>query len=522
MKYFYLFLLLGLSLPGAAQTPVWSTDVAPIIYNRCATCHRNGGIAPFSLLGYNDAIAHASTIKTQIQQGTMPPWPPDPKYTHLAHERVLSWTEKSKILAWLNGGRPRGDSTLEPPKPTFPANGDLTGTADLVLKIPTYTSTAASGDVYRCFVLPTGLTADRFISAFEAVPGNRSIVHHVVVYADTTGVSTGLDAADAGPGYTSFGGIGTSDAVLVGGWLPGASPAVYPTGFGIRLSKNAKLVLQIHYPAGTAGMQDSTELHIFFTPTNNVRNLMMLPVLNHEVNINAPLSIPANSVQQYTEQQAVPFDVTVFGITPHMHLIGRQIQSFGVTPAGDTQRFISIPEWDFHWQGTYMLRQAMKVAAGSTVYANATYDNTTNNPNNPSNPPKNVAAGEATTDEMMLVYFLFTNYQTGDEQIVIDSTPIVGIQTPYTYYKGVTLLQPYPVPANNQIVIKYYLEKATEATLEFFNVAGQPAKQVCKVQKLPAGYSALPVDVSDLPTGTYTLRLQTADALKAQSVIIQH
>lgn len=523
MKHIYLLIpLLCASLGASAQTPVWSTDVAPIIYNRCATCHRSGGIAPYSLTSYADAINHASSIKAEVEDGTMPPWPPDPSYNRLAHERVLSSVEKAKILDWINGGRPRGDVSLEPPTPTFSNNGDLPGTPDLVLKIPTYTSPAGTNDVYRCFVLPTGLTADKFITAFECIPGNRAIVHHVVVYADTTGTSTSLDAADPGPGYTSFGGIGVDAADMLGGWVPGQTPAINPPGFGLRVSKNAKIVLQIHYPAGTSGMQDSTEIHLFFSPTNNLRKLYMLPVLNYYTNINAPLYIPANTVKEFTESQAVPFDLTVFGVTPHMHYLGKEIKVFGVGPTGDTQRVIYIPNWDFHWQGTYMLRKAMKVPGGSTAYANATFDNTTNNPDNPSNPPKDVQAGDQTTDEMMLAYILFTNYQNGDEDIVIDSSSPAAVHSLQPYYRGATLLQPYPVPASDKLIVKYHLDEAATGSVVLVNASGQVVKRIVSEQKLSTGYTATPVDVSDVPTGTYMLQLSVPGAVRSQRISIVH
>jgi hypothetical protein len=521
MRNVYLAILgIAFSFGADAQTADWSKDVAPIIYNRCATCHRDGGVAPFPLTSYNNVIAHASSVRGAVQSNRMPPWPPDATYSRLAHERVLSSTEKSKILDWLNNGRPRGNTAFEPPTPTFSDKGDLPGTPDMVLKIPTYTSNAAMGDMYRCFVLPTGLTSDQFITSFEALPGNRSIVHHVLVFADTTGVTTALDAADPGPGYTSFGGIGTSKGILLGGWVPGSSPTVSPAGFGMKLHKDAKIVIQIHYPAGSAGQVDSTEVHFFFSPTQNVRNLMLMPLLNHVSNINAPLFIPANTVKEFTEQQGVPFDFTLFGVSPHMHLLGTKIECFGVAPEGDTQKFISIPNWDFHWQGYYMFRQAKKVKGMSMVYAKASFDNTVNNPMNPSNPPKDVSAGEATTDEMMLVYCLFSFYENGDENIVIENTPAVAVKEVKPYYKGVELLQPYPVPANKELVVKYHLDEAGSGSLELVNMSGQVCLRVSGDGKLAKGYTAMPVDVSGLAAGAYTLRLSVDGEVRSRMVSV--
>jgi hypothetical protein len=523
MKTLFLTSLLTLAglVASFAQTPVWSTDVASIIYNRCASCHHTGGIAPFNLMSYADAINHAPAMKAQVQAGTMPPWPPDPAVSRFAHERVLSAKEKANILDWLDGGRPTGDLSLAPPAPTFNDKGDLPGMPDLIVKIPQFTSTSNASDIYRCFVLPTGLSADKYITAFEAIPGNQSIVHHVLVYADTTGVSTTLDAADPGPGYTSFGGIGTSKAILLGGWVPGTSPIQYPTGFGTKLHKNAKLVMQIHYPAGTAGLKDSTELHLFFSTATNVRDVQILPALSHASNIDQPLVIPANTVKSFTEQIVVPYDVSLLGVAPHMHLLGKNIESFGVKQNGDTQRYISVPNWDFHWQGFYLFKRVIKIDAFSTAYARATYDNTSSNPNNPSNPPKLVQAGENTTDEMMVVYFVFALYQPGDENIVIEEDQATAVNSLRPYYKGVELLQPYPVPAQDKLIVKYHLDAPTMGSLELLNMSGQIVRKIFSGQKMASGYTALPVDVSSLPTGMYTLRLRADGIVKSQQLTIQ-
>ncbi|MBU6325633.1 MAG: T9SS type A sorting domain-containing protein, partial [Bacteroidetes bacterium] len=118
----------------------------------------------------------------------------------------------------------------------------------------------------------------------------------------------------------------------------------------------------------------------------------------------------------------INFNVTVTGIFPHMHLIGRSIKAYFVSPAKDTTWLVDIPEWDFHWQGFYGFQKPIFVPAGSTLYGEATYDNTTANPNNPNSPPITVNQGEGTADEMFLIYFNFTGYQSGDEQIIIDTS----------------------------------------------------------------------------------------------------
>ncbi len=511
-----------LLLPSLLRaTPNWSTDVAPIIYNHCSGCHHNGAIAPFSLMTYQETVSHGFSIKDQVTNKIMPPWPPDPAYARLAHERRLSDAEINTIKDWVDGAMPPGDTTLAPPQPVFSVDGDLPGTADLTVQIPAYTSTASTGDVYQCFVIPSGLLTDKFITAFEAVPGNRGIVHHVLVYADTTGACAALDAASPGPGYTNFGGVGSNSAILLGGWVPGSAPVQYPNNFGVRIPQNADIVLQIHYPAGTAGQVDSTKVRFFFAP-NPVRDVYIVPVLNYLDNTVLspfPLHIPANDTATFTETYTLPpVDFSLLGVAPHMHLTGKSIKSFNVA-AQDTQKIISVPDWDFHWQGFYLLPRIMRLPGGSKVYASAFYDNTTNNPENPSSPPQDIFGGEQTTDEMMLVYYVFALYQPGDENIIIDSAAALNTAT---YYRGQQIFSPYPNPASGQLVVKYYFENDDVADISLIDMSGRLVRTLAQNMRVKNGYHADSYQVNDVPAGTYLLQLKSSRQILSQKLVIRH
>ncbi len=509
----------------AANT--WSTDVAPILYNNCASCHRTGGIAPFPLITYNEAFAFATSIKHAVQDKHMPPWPPDMNYNAMAHARVLTQTEIDKIVSWVDSGALPGNITQAPPPPVFSNDGDIPGTADLTVQIPTFMSTAVTSDVYQCFVVPSGLAANEFISAFEAIPGNREIVHHVLVYADTTQahVCAGLDAASPGPGYVSFGGVGEESAIMLGGWVPGTAPLKYPTGFGVKLPAGSDIVIQIHYPAGSSGYQDSTKVRFFFSQTNPTRDVFIVPALNHQqsnVLSPYPLSIAPNTTATYYEHfAALPINISLLGVAPHMHLIGTKIKAYGVTIAQDTQKFISIPNWHFHWQGFYMFPKIKKVAAGTDIYADAFYDNTTANPLQPNNPPQQVNAGESTTDEMMIVYLIFSMYQAGDEDIIIDSS-YYATSIPHTYYKEQELLEPYPNPASNELIVKSHFDNTTTGTLELVGIDGKVAAVFSANKKFNQGYNVASYPVSNIASGNYILRLRTNERTLTQNVIIQH
>ncbi|HEY9178869.1 MAG TPA: T9SS type A sorting domain-containing protein [Flavipsychrobacter sp.] len=516
-----------------AQTPVWSTDIAPILFNNCASCHRPTGIAPFNLLTYNDAVNRASGIYSAVTSRYMPPWPPDPKFSRLAHERLLSDTDIKKIQDWVSGGKPEGDPNLAPPPPTFSPDGDLAGTPDMVTQIPTFTSNATTGDVYQCFVVPSGLTTEKFISAFEAIPGNREIVHHVLVYADTSGDCAALDALTLDPGYVSFGGVGSNSATLIGAWVPGTQPLQMPDSFGIRIAPNADIVIQIHYPAGSNGKIDSTKIKFYFSPlpANTVRPVRIDAVLNHQgaafctLTPNDGLVIPANQTKVYRQTSVISSflpDITLLGVAPHMHLIGRSINAYGVHN-GDTLKFIDIPSWDFSWQGFYLFRKMMKIPSGTTLYSEAFYDNTSNNPLNPSDPPQTVTAGEETTDEMMLTFFFWSYYQPGDENRYIDpSTPVaVGIKS-QPAYTAEELFAPYPNPANNQLYIKYYLQSPIEVTFSLTDLQGRLIKEISDGTASSAGYHVERIDIADTPPGLYLLQMHTPERVLSQKVSVQH
>jgi len=516
-------ILLLMRTLGFAQTPVWSTDVAPILYNHCTSCHHTGGIGPFSLITYDSALAYASSIKGDVISKKMPPWPPDPTYSHLAHERLLSTTEVSTIVNWVNGGAPSGTISLAPPAPTYPNSGTIPGTPDLVVKIPVYTSTASGTDVYQSFVIHSNLLTDKYIRAFEAIPGNPACVHHVLVFADTTNYSWGLDSAYAGPGYPDFGGVGSPNTSMLGVWVPGSAPMSYPAGFGLKIPHHADIVVQIHYPAGSAGLTDSTEVRFFFAPTPGIREVVMQPALYHDFDMtDGPLFIPADSVKTFHEKfPNFLGDISILGAFPHMHLIGRSIESFGVSPAGDTDKYIRINNWDFHWQGFYFFKKFKKVSAGANLWARATYDNTASNPENPNHPPHDVTVGENTTNEMMIVFFVYTAYQAGDESIIQDS---ILLSTPiqyHNYYSGQQLLDVCPNPAVNDMVIKCHMEASDVGSIELLDMAGRVVKRYLENATLNQGYTAYSFSVEGLPAGTYSLVVKTSQQMLSKKVVIR-
>lgn len=435
------------------------------------------------LQNYTQTFAYRNFINLYVSQGLMPPWPPDTTYHAFFGERVLSAYQKNEIINWIDSGCAKGDTTLAPVAPIYNNDYQLHGTPDLVVKIPTFTSNAAANDAYNCFVVPTNLSQDRIIRAYEIVPGNPAIVHHALFSEDTSGAA----ANDlSGFCFTMPG----SD-VMIGGYAPGAGPVIYPgrapLKIGFRLKAHSSIVFQIHYPAGTAGKVDSTQVRIYFYPvgTSGVREITTNTILQ-----NWSMSIPANTVQTYGATFPVGGQAySLYATFPHQHKVGTSIVNYASNGI-DTIPLVRVNNWDFRWQGYYTYPQLVKVPAGYTIYSSHVYDNTTNNPNNPNSPPQNIVAGPSTSNEMLFDSYQYLPYQPGDDTVNIANM-----------LKGDTLLainnhpapslttKAYPNPFTTLVHIGYTLNTPANVTINIYNMYGQKVRALVSRQRaMGAGY----------------------------------
>lgn len=402
-----------LCLVAATLLPAQVTftkEIVRILDARCVSCHRPGDIGPMSFLTYDDAVAYAPDIRRVVEEGIMPPWKPTESHGVFKGAFALKPEEKADLLSWIVAGTPYGQESDLPEK-REQASGWLLGEPDLVVRMPQAYTPARGKDVYRCFVLPTGIDADKFVSAIDIEPGNRRIVHHVIVYLDASGEAEKLDARDEEPGYDCYGGPGFDvsgssiqslllNGYTLGGWAPGARADRLPEGIGMRLGKAARIVLQVHYYTGGRTGEDQTAVGLYFNKERVEKQLHYIPVINTRLNI------PAGN-PNYTVSADFPvfpgLEMRVINVFPHMHMIGTRIE-VEKQVRGERERMILIDKWDFNWQGAYTFEQPVRLPGWSQVNLRCTYDNSANNPRNPNNPLKNVRWGEGTEDEMCLAF----------------------------------------------------------------------------------------------------------------------
>jgi len=391
--------------PGSTPPPMkpvdYSSDVAKIFNDHCVSCHRPGEVAPFSLIGYQNAKNWAPTIALVTKSRKMPPWKAAPGVGEFIHENRLTEEEIATLKEWADNGAPRGDAKKEPKAPTFKP-GWAIGEPDMVLQMDKPFKISADGqDEYWHFILKPKNTEPIFVQAVDVRPGNKKIVHHVILWIDEKGAADKVLAQKGVNGaYLTFGSPGFIPDNSLGGWAPGMMPTRTPSDAGFLLKPGASIVLEIHYHKSGKEEFDQTKIGLYLAKDSKkvTSPLEIAWLANPFIKIKAGL---AN--QKFTQTIPIPVDVKLYSLMPHMHLLGREMVAILVHPDGKEERLIQVDDWDFNWQFTYGLKQPKLIKKGSKIRIEAVYDNSSNNPNNPSDPPREVRWGEETTDEMMLL-----------------------------------------------------------------------------------------------------------------------
>ncbi len=512
------FLLIFITIIGHTQ-PSFTKDIAPIIYNNCTTCHRSGEIAPFPLTNYQQVYDKAEFIQYVTEVRYMPPWMPDTEYNHLMGETALTQEEIDLIGEWVDAGAPLGDPDDEPPLPIYP-NGSLLGTPDLVLEFDeAHLHPGNNKDEYRYFVIPHGLTEDKDIKAIELRPGNTKIVHHCLFFEDRSGKASRADAQTPEYGFDAFSnssGFGVTEVlnnIQYPGYVPGQKPRFYPDGLGQKLHAGSDLVIQMHYAPWPVDTYDKSKINIFFADQDEVvdRNVIdhvMVPLPG--VLINGPFYIRANSVKTFHGIWEVPEDISLIGLSPHMHLLGEDWEVYLVDNNFNKTPLISIPDWDFNWQGMYYFNRLIPAKKGWKIHATATYNNTSQNPFNPNNPPKDITWGEGTEDEMYYLPLLYTPFQEGDENIVFDSTFITP--EPEESYENNRLFNINPNPVTSELVsIPFYLNQGKAITISLYEIRGNFIRTIRKDEFFSKGKHIVKLNPDHLPVGYYIINIKGTD-----------
>jgi tetratricopeptide (TPR) repeat protein len=403
------------TLPAFAQSPTFARDIAPLVYEKCASCHHPGSTAPFSLLTYDDVKKRASQIAAATRAGYMPPFLPEPGYGDFAGDPRLTQDQIASIAAWASNGAPEGTVADIPPPPTFPEGWQL-GKPDLVLEAESWFQLPAAGpDLYWNVIFTPNVTTRRWVRAIEIRPGQPRLVHHANLLVDRAG-SAHLHETSPGKGFPGMDlVIGRSPFDPDGNflfWKPGAAPHIEPAGFAWRLDPGNELVLNMHLQPSGKKEEVRPSVGLYFTDQPQTKFPLLVQLENDQA-----LDIPAGA-RDFTiaDDFRLPMDADVLAIYPHAHYLGKLLEASATLPDGSRKWLVRIPAWDPNWQAVFYYREPVLLPKDSVIHMRYHYDNSAANPRNPNHPPKRVQAGNQATDEMGHLWLQMLPRGAGDHR----------------------------------------------------------------------------------------------------------
>ena len=380
----------------------YASDIASILHKRCVECHRPGEIAPFSLTTYKESYGWAEMIREVVHDKRMPPWHADPKHGHFSNARRMTKTEIAKIDAWVAAGAPAGDLSKAPKPPKFPVKDwNLPRKPDRVVymnktktpyEVPAEGFYKRSGNrrgvPYKHFVVDPGFKTDKWIEAAEVVPGNRAVVHHILVIVRPPGGRRGRE-------------LGIGGGEFLAGYVPGLRSKPAPAGTAKFIPAGSKFVFQMHYTPIGSKQTDLSKIGLVFADPKKIKKVMVTTRA-----VNTGFRIPKNEGNHKVEatSPSLPFPVEVHAFMPHMHLRGKSFSYEARYRNGNKKMLLSVPNYDFNWQTRYLLKEPIMLPPYTRIHCVAHFDNSKHNLNNP-DPNIVVRWGDQTWEEMMIGYF---------------------------------------------------------------------------------------------------------------------
>jgi len=385
-------ILLGPAPASAAERastnpsgPTFAKDVARILFQKCASCHRPGDIAPMPLLTYEQARPWSSAIREAVLLRRMPPWFADPQHGKFRNDRRLSEAQAATLVAWVNAGSPKGEPKDLPPLPTFADGWSFERPPDYVVEMPLEVRVQATGQLdLQNYYVKVPFAEEKFVEAVELRPGNRAVVHHSIV--NMVSLPEGVPEEQLISGK-KLGRIGWK---LIG-QAPGKGAESHHAGVAKRIVPGTYFEFNMHYtPTGKKEETDRSRVGLWFA-RGPVHHEVLTRSAAEELYLNGKQisrrelpRIPAHAGNWPIEgRMNVKDDITLYSLSPHMHFRGKDMKYTVRYPDGREEVLLNVPKYHYQWQLHYEFENPVKIPAGSTLTVLAHYDNSRNNALNP-------------------------------------------------------------------------------------------------------------------------------------------
>jgi hypothetical protein len=444
--------------------PVFSRDIAPMIFEACTSCHRSGGPAPFSLASYQEVRQRASQILFVTRSRFMPPWKVEPSVGHFVGQRTLTAEEIARIDKWIAAGTPEGDPEDLPPLPAF-SDGWLLGQPDLIVTIPeSFTLQAEPDDIFRIFAIPLPVGQRAYVRGIEFHPGNPRVVHHANIRIDRTSATRELDAADAIPGYDGL--MPRSARYPDGhflGWTPGQVAPLVSSDLAWTLEPGSDLVVQLHLQPSGAVEQVRPVIGLYFGDRPPARTPTILRLGSQGIDIP-----PGDASYRIRDSYTLPVDAEILAIQPHAHYRAKEIVGTATFPDGTSRRVMHIKDWDFRWQHVYQLTKPLPLPKGTRLSMEYTYDNSAENIRNPELPPARVLWGQRSRDEMGDLWFQLLAGSDADRAILNDEITAKMTAEDIVGYETMLRVDPDDTELHDDVALLYMTAGKTSSAVTHF------------------------------------------------------
>ncbi len=379
---------------GTPKVADYRTEIAPLLREKCQTCHRPGDIGSWAITNHASVADRTFSIRANLMEGLMPPWHADPSHGAFENDMNLSPAERETLVGWLDAGAPRGVGADPLAEPAGQPGTWPLGTPDLVLRLPRQNIPARGEVPYSYLFVTNSLPTNRWIRAAAVRPGNPSVVHHALVFQVVPGTLSQMLA--------QVNAIQGGLAGYFAAFVPGMKQSFYPPDTGKLLAGRGILVFQMHYtPNGTA-TTDASEIGLYLSDRAPASELKTSAAYNTAIDIQ-----PGQKDYRIQGERTFATAVDVRELSPHMHYRGNSMRFEAVLPDGSVRTLLNVPKYDFAWQALYRLAEPVRLPAGSRLRIQGTFDNSRWNPFNP-NAASRVGFGEQTDDEMFIGYVNYT------------------------------------------------------------------------------------------------------------------